>query len=191
MTLHPIEQNTRQALEVISIAKSNRLADAAFFEVLNADNRSELFIGGNVDHATEMITLWRGDLKPINVPFAAFKRSENGISPDFNDLGIKDYGHTIRLGEYEAAADAILYEFDPEYRRRAKKNRIAAEKSFGASLRRLRILRGLKRDDFSQLSPKTIARIELGETEKDGIHPKTLKAIAQRLSVRPEDIEEY
>ena len=197
IALHPIGQESWPTLEAVFrhiaplTSASNRLPREELFEVLIADNRDDLFIGGNVDHATKIITLWRGNLKPLNVPFSSFKRSGNGIRPDYNDFGIKDYGQTIRLGKYEAAADALLYEFDPEYRRRAKKNRIASEKSFGAALRRLRILRGFKRDDFSQLSPKTIARIERGETKKDSINPRTLKAIAHRLSVAPEKIEDY
>ncbi|MEA1949739.1 MAG: helix-turn-helix transcriptional regulator [Planctomycetota bacterium] len=197
IALHPIRQQSWPTLEAVFkhiaplAAAPNRLPKEELFEVLVADNRDDLFIGGNVDHATKIITLWRGNLKPLNVPFSSFKCSGNGIRPDYCGFGIKDYGQTIRLGKYEAAADALLYEFDPEYRRRAKKNRIASEKSFGAALRRLRILRGFKRDDFAQLSPKTIARIERGETKKDAITPRTLKAIAHRLSVTPEKIEGY
>lgn len=52
-------------------------------------------------------------------------------------LGLTDYGRTVALGDYEASADAILYELDPVYRRSVKKLRRQSEKTFGASLRAL------------------------------------------------------
>jgi DNA-binding Xre family transcriptional regulator len=100
-----------------------------------------------------------------------------------------DCGQTVRLGKYEAAADALLYEFDREYRRRLANQRAQSEKSFGASLRRLRKQRGLKQEDFQPLAAKTIARIEQGKVER--IHPNTLAVIAKRLSVDPAEIETY
>jgi transcriptional regulator with XRE-family HTH domain len=39
------------------------------------------------------------------------------------------------------------------------------------------------------VSPKTIARIERGETEKP--HGKTLRILAHALAVQPEEIETY
>ena len=54
---------------------------------------------------------------------------------------------------------------------------------------RLRKQRGLKRTDFAPVSPKEIARIERNEIEKP--HAKTLEAIANRLGVRPEEIEDH
>ncbi|MGH7200299.1 MAG: helix-turn-helix domain-containing protein [Planctomycetaceae bacterium] len=158
-------------------------------EALSADNRDSLFIGGSVDPNSETITLWRGNLDPITVPFSAFPASGDGIKPDFSAFSVTDYGHTIRLGDYEAAADAVLYEFDPAYRRRLSKLRRESEKSFGASLRRLRMQRGLSRDDFSPLSPKTIARIEQGKVQR--IHNRTLSVLATTLAVEPEDIETF
>ena len=87
-------------------------------------------------------------------------------------LSFTDYGHTVALGEYEAAADAILYEIDAEYRRQLNKERQRSERSFGASLRRLRIQKRLNRNDFAPLAAKTIARIERNEIEKP--HGKSL-----------------
>lgn len=52
------------------------------------------------------------------------------------------YWHAIRLGKYEAASDALLYEYDADYRRRKAKERIVAEQGLGASIRRLRKQRG-------------------------------------------------
>jgi transcriptional regulator with XRE-family HTH domain len=63
------------------------------------------------------------------------------------------------------------------------------EQSFGASLRRLRIQRGLKREDFSPLTAKTLARIERGEVQKP--RGKWLLVIAEKLQVDPDQIENY
>jgi DNA-binding Xre family transcriptional regulator len=88
------------------------------------------------------------------------------------------------------AADAVLYEFDPDCRRRIKKERLESEQSFGDSLRRLRKERGLAREDFEPaINAKTVARIEQGKVSR--IQLKTLSAFAKRLGVSPEEIESY
>jgi DNA-binding Xre family transcriptional regulator len=159
-------------------------------EVLEADHRPDLFIGGSVNHATDTITFWRGNLMPLTVPFSAFEKSGNGTKPDFNEFAVIDCGQTVQLGDYEAAVDAILYEYDPEFRRRISKQRLQEDQSFGASLRRLRKQRGLRREDFEpDLSAKTIARIEQGKVKR--IQKKTLNALAEHLSVEPEEIETF
>ena len=53
-------------------------------------------------------------------PFSIFPKSGDGTAPDFTRLRLTDYGRTIALGDYEASADAILYELDPDYRRGSK-----------------------------------------------------------------------
>jgi DNA-binding Xre family transcriptional regulator len=159
-------------------------------EVLRSDNRAALFIGGFVDTTTKTITLWRGNLESLTVPFSAFPKSGDGTKPDFSKFAMTDYGQTIQLGTYEAAADAILYEYDPDYRRRIKKERQASEQSFGASLRRLRKQRGLSRDDFAPaVASKTVARIEQGQVKR--IQQKTLQALADRLEVSPEELGSF
>lgn len=166
------------------------ISPAELVEVLEADNSAELFIGGNVDSATETLTFWRGDLKALTVPFSAFEPSGDGTLPDFGRLSIIDSGQTVRLGDYEAAVDAILYEYDPEYRRRIAKQRLQEDRSFGAALRRLRKQRGLRREDFEpEISAKTIARIEQGKVQR--IHKKTLEALANRLAVDPQEIATF
>jgi len=166
------------------------IAAEELVEVLEADNRPDLFIGGSVNHTTETITFWRGDLKPLTVPFSAFEKSGNGTKSDFNEFAVIDCGQTVQLGDYEAAVDAILYEYDPQYRRRISKQRLQEDQSFGASLRRLRKQRGLRREDFEpDLSAKTIARIEQGKVKR--VQKKTLNALAEHLSVEPEEIETF
>jgi DNA-binding Xre family transcriptional regulator len=159
-------------------------------EVLEAENRADLFIGGSVGSTTETITFWRGDLKPLTVPVSAFEASGDGTEPDFSRLAVIDCGQTVRLGDYEAAVDAILYEYDPEYRRRISKKRLQQDRSFGAALRRLRKQRGLRREDFEpEVSSKTIARIEQNRVKR--IQTKTLNALGKRLSVDPHEIETF
>jgi DNA-binding Xre family transcriptional regulator len=157
-------------------------------EVLSAseDHARELFIGGAVDPESGTLALVRGDLDRVFVPLSIFRPSGTS-KPEFRRFELDDYGHTIRFGGYEAAAEFVLYEVDPEYRRRVNAQRRAEEQGFGPSLRRLRIQRGLSREDFPGVSAKTIARIERGEVEKP--HGKTLRVIAAALDVEPGEIE--
>ena len=150
---------------------------------------SERFIGGIVDLKSKTITLLKGDAETIIIPFSLFPPSGNGVKPDFAKLGFTDYGQTVRFGPYEAAADAILYETDLNYRRRLNRLRQESERNFGASLRRLRKQKGLGRKDFLPISSKEIARIERNEVQKP--HAATLEVIADRLGVRPDEIESY
>lgn len=157
-------------------------------EVLSSKNKADLFIGGIVDQISGTITLARGDLTPVTVPLSIFN-TEGPCKPDFSRFEVDDYGYALRFGEYEASAHSVLYKVDPAYRRRAIQRRIAEERGFGPSLRRLRILRRLSRSDFPGIASKTIARIERGETEKP--HGKTLAELADVLGVVPVKIETY
>ncbi|HEU4578271.1 MAG TPA: helix-turn-helix transcriptional regulator [Polyangiaceae bacterium] len=157
-------------------------------EVLAAPHREDLFIGGAVDTIDRALVLYRGSLEPLVVPLAWFARS-GGPRPDPEDFEVADFGQTIRLGEFEAAADAILYEFDPEARRRSKKRAIAEDQSFGGALRRLRKERGVRREDFEGVSAKEIARLERGEVDKP--HADTLHKIAKTLGVSADELETY
>ena len=180
---------TKSFKRMVFFADDESLPRGELGEVLAAKNRDDLFIGGTVSHDTATITLRRGNLESLVVPFAAFNRPSDGVSPDFSHFAVTDYGQTIKLGDYEAGSDAILYEFDPKYRRRIARIRVASEKTFGASLRRLRKQKGLKRTAFSPLTDKTIARIEQGLVARP--RGSTLSVIAQRLDVEPEEIESY
>lgn len=190
--LHSVDMKTIPALSsffrrVAFTSDGGFIPAEELAEVLEADNRSDLFIGGSANPGTETITFWRGDLKPLAVPFSAFEKSGNGTEPDFTKFAVIDCGQTVQLGDYEAAVDAILYEYDPAYRRRISKQRLQEDQSFGASLRRLRKQRGLRREDFEpDLSAKTVARIEQGRVTR--IRKKTLNALAEHLSVKPEEI---
>jgi hypothetical protein len=158
-------------------------------EAITREDASERFIGGSVDPKAKTLTLLRGDIEAVVAPFSLFPKAGDGTAPDFAGLRLTDYGRTVALGEYEASADAILYELDPAYRRLLRKQRWQSERTFGASLMRLRKQRRLKRGDFAPVSSKEIARIERNEVGKP--HARTLEAIADRLGVRPEAIEGY
>ena len=165
------------------------LPNEELIEAITRDDASDRFIGGSVDSQSKTLTLLRGNIEALVAPFSLFPTSADGTAPDFARLRLTDYGRTITLGEYEAAADAILYELDPGYRRRLKKQRRQTERTFGASLMRLRKQRRLKRSDFAPISTKEIARIERNEIGKP--RPRTLEAIAHRLGVSPEEVEVY
>ncbi|HEY3352882.1 MAG TPA: hypothetical protein VGQ83_06510 [Polyangia bacterium] len=159
-------------------------------EAVAAPNAADLIIGGVVDAGAGVIRFIKGDLVSLVVPVTTFKPTHRGASrPDFEAMELTDYGQTVKLGSYEAGADAILYEHDPEYRRRAKARLRVSDTSFGGSLRRLRLQRGLGRADFPGIAAKEIARIERGEVKKP--HASTITAIAAALSVRPEDVGTY
>ena len=158
-------------------------------EVLAHENRGDFCIGGQVLSSIKAVTLVRGNLDVLTVPTKMFAKSGTGVSPDFGQFEVTDYGQTLKFGDYEASFDAVLYEADLCYRRRLKKQRLMSEKTFGAALRRLRKQRGLTRGDFSGISEKTLARIERGEVERP--HERTLARIAKRLGVQPGEIEDY
>ena len=51
-------------------------------------------------------------------------------------------------------------EFDPAYRQKLREERLKSDRSFGASLRRLRLQRQLKRGDFPGIADSVAVRIQ-------------------------------
>jgi hypothetical protein len=149
--------------------------------VLSAPNRRDLFIGGVFDPQADAVLLYRGTLEPLVVPLRWFTNLASGAQMDPADLRVIDHGQTVRLGAFEASADAILYEFDALYRRAAKKRLLHNDSSLGASIRRLRLQRGLSREEFPGLSAKAIARVERNEIARP--RSGTLATIARVLKV--------
>jgi DNA-binding Xre family transcriptional regulator len=193
--LHPLEMKAIPVLaslfrRIAFEVEGGFLAAEELAEVLEADNRANLLIGGFVNAAAQTITLWRGNLESLTVPFSAFEPGGSGAKPDFSDLEVIDGGQTVRLGDYEAAVDALLYEYDPEFRRAAAKQRWQEDRSFGAALRRLRKQRGLRLEDFEpEVAAKTVARIEQGQVKR--IRQTTLASLAKRLAVDPGEIATF
>lgn len=159
-------------------------------DVLTApeDEARDLFVGGIADVPSGTLALVRGNLEILSVPLTLFRPSGR-TQPDFRRFELDDYGHTIRFGRYEAAADAVLYEMDADYRKRLHARRRAEDKGFGPSLRRLRLQRGLTRDAFPGISAKTIARLERKEVLKP--RGRSLLTIARTLEVEADQIETY
>ena len=85
-------------------------------QALPTHERRRLFISGYVDYKYQNIILFRGDGTSVVVAFDYFKKTNNITEPDFNDFNIIDYGHAIKLGEYEASTRSILIEVDLEYK---------------------------------------------------------------------------
>jgi len=158
-------------------------------EVLGSDNRADLFLGGVVLAALSSLLLYRGNLEPITIPLDWFVSRPGSPEPDVSNFAVTDYGQTIRLGGYEAATDAILYEFDEDYRTRARKRRLEQDQSIGGSIRRLRLQKGLRQSDFPGVTAKEIARIELGKVKRP--HRETLERIANRTGVPVDQLESY
>jgi hypothetical protein len=158
-------------------------------KVLTSPSRADLFIGGAAAPSYKSVVLRRGNLEPLVVPASAFKPNPRGPKPDFSRVEVIDFGQTVRLGEYEAASDAILYEVDADYRRRTKRHQLEADSTLGGALRRLRLQKGIGRGDFPGLSEKEIARIERGEVGRP--HGATLDLLAERLGVPATELSTY
>ena len=159
-------------------------------EIFASPDYEDTFIGGTVDKENGSVILYRGDLEPLSLPLSWFEAGSNSPKPDSDDFEVIDFGQTVRLGGFEAGTDAILYEFDPLFRRRDKERRIDMDDSFGGALRRLRLQKGLKQSDFSpDISTKEIGRIERREVKT--IHKKTRETLGRYLGVAPEEIETY
>ena len=158
-------------------------------EVLTSPDREDLFIGGAVDKERGAVLLYRGSVEPLVVPLAWFRNKSSEAVADPDQFDVTDFGQTVKLGAFEASADAILYEFDPEYRRRSRKRALYEDSSFGASVRRLRLQKGLSRRDFPGITEKEIARIERNEISRP--HARTLEILASSLGVPVEELATY
>ena len=198
-SLFTLESPRPNAIPFLRSLFQNLVGESANFKWLPANQLVEViaegataardvFIGGFVDTEIGLMTLVRGSLERVTIPLTIFRPSGTS-TPDFTRFELDDYGHSVRFGEYEASAEFILYEADANYRKRVKKKRHAEEIGFGASLRRLRIVKGVPQSGFPGISAKTVGRIENGEVEKP--HGATLKTISQILGVSAEEIESY
>ena len=194
LLFEPIDWLRREVLgtmfdQIVAPEKGVRmLSKEHALEVLALENRSDFLIGGVCDEHDDLLLLYRGDLERLTVPIRWFLGNPVA-TPDPSDLEIVDYGQGIRLGDYEAGTDTILYEFDAEFRRRRKENQRELDESLGGSLRRLRLMKGLTQDDFHPVTARTIRRIEQGEVDQP--RSSTLEKIATKLGVEPEEIASF
>lgn len=125
---------------------------------------------------------YRGNLEPISIPSDWLVARCKRTTPDVRKLEVADFGQTVRFGAYEAATDAILYEFDEDHRIRVKKQLRATDASIGGAVRRLRLQKGLRQSDFPGVSAREIARIELGKVKTP--RAETLQLIAETAGGR-------
>lgn len=85
------------------------LTDQEFTELvpLSWAAKRYLVIAGYSDYLRQQLVLFRSDGKCITVSFDELKPSGTS-SPDFDKLSIVDYGHTVKLGEYEVNTYSII-----------------------------------------------------------------------------------
>ena len=183
---------------------SARLLDAAFdrsllgahamvpFEeleqILGTPHPEDYCVGAEWCASTGVLALWRGDLSVLVVGTSEFP-PRGGVVADPARLSVEDSGQTVRMGDYEVSFDALLYARDSVHRRRARRRMVQEEQGLGASIRRLRLLRRLARDDLPGVSSRTLARIERGEVLRP--HRRTLAVLAERLGVTVDELGEY
>ena len=98
------------------LSRSLRRGAVRFAELVTVivdPRRAEYFIGGYVNPSDRVVVLYRGDFSSLVVPLDWFRNS-NTVKADPEDFEVIDCGQTIRLGAFEAASDAILFDFDPQ-----------------------------------------------------------------------------
>lgn len=158
-------------------------------EVLQAPNRNELFIATRYLDVFDCVVFFTASLDQIVIPRSWFEASLSIKNVDLRRTCPVDHGQTVVVGNAEIAVDAILYDFDPDFRRKARKRRRDNDKSIGGSIRRLRLQRGLRQAEFPGISRREINRIERGQVKKP--HQSRLSTIADRLGVSPAELASF
>jgi len=79
-------------------------------EVLATGDIDQLCIAGVVNFKEQVLHLITAAQCEYTVPFSYFKSNTTSV-PNFDAFDIIDHGQTIKLGEYEAAFDAIVEQF--------------------------------------------------------------------------------
>lgn len=162
-------------------------------EALSSPERDELVVGVTVDAATGVVVLYRGSLDRVVVPTTWFSERAAGRSEQAGAFRLEaaepaDFGQTLRFGTFEFAVDAVLYAFDADVRRR-QRERLRDPGGLGASVRRLRLQRGLRQEDVPGLSRREVGRIERGEVQTP--LPETMAHLARALGVTAEELVTY
>ena len=162
------------------------LPEDQLFAVLAEEHPEDYFVGAGYNEDDDAVVAYRGDLRTVTVPLDELEPNPRN-KPDPTDLEIVDWGQTLRLGDFQVPADAILYERDPDFRRRRRARRREFDDSFGGSIRRLRKQRGLTQQEIPGVSSKTVGRIERNEVENP--REDTLRKLADALDVDPERLD--
>lgn len=193
--LRTTERATYEAAgaEVLDGGMARLLPKQELEEVLRSGERDELAIGVTVDTATDAVVVYRGSLDRLVVPSEWFRSRARGREDvagrfDLEAARPTDYGQTLQFGAFEVSVGALLYEFDADVRRR-QRERARDESSFGASVRRLRLQRGLRQEDVPGLSRREVGRIERGEVGSP--RAETLERLAAAYGVSVDALGSY
>jgi hypothetical protein len=92
--------------------------------MLPNNQRRGMIVAAFIDLVLDEMVVYNGNEEEFIVPLSFFEPSGDGTAPDFKAIEIIDYGHTVKLGEYEAASRAILYDIDPQYKLYVDANRM-------------------------------------------------------------------
>lgn len=76
--------------------------------IVNSPDCHKLAVSAWHSSGDETVTLHLGNWDLVILPCSLFETSGDGITPDFNDVEITDWGQTLRLGEYEASVEALI-----------------------------------------------------------------------------------
>ena len=123
-----LESPRQKTIPFLRSLFENLVGEAPQFKLLPEDQLCEVlaggfdagrdvFVGGVVDTEFSLLMLVHGNFDRMTVPLSIFRPSGTS-KPEFCRFELDDYGHTVQFGEYEASADFILYEADPDYRKR-------------------------------------------------------------------------
>jgi len=77
-------------------------------ELVRAPNKHELFVFGVLCQDVNLLSVFAGDGKIIDINLDIFEPSGDGTTPDFDRFEIIDYGQTLKFGNYEASSRTIL-----------------------------------------------------------------------------------
>lgn len=104
--------NPCRQIGLLKVLDTKELAEVL---ALPATDKRRLITAGYADFTLQHLVLFRGDGTSVIAPFKMFVPNLK-TSPDFEALDIIDFGHTVKLGEYEASTRSILIDLDPEYK---------------------------------------------------------------------------
>lgn len=181
-----IEDLFHEIFRKVADIQDRYLHNEELVDVLRSENKEELAIGAAFDKTLQIVTLTKGDLTKIAVPYSFFYNVSEKLKID--SLELSDFGQTIKFGKIEISFDSVLYEYSEEYRKKLIKKRRTENRSFGACLRRYRQLKEIKQSDFKAITEKEIGRIE---NEKVMPHKSTIKSIIEELGITEEDLLTY
>lgn len=89
------------------VARTLNSEELKELKVFSLTAKRYLVVAGYSDFLRQQLVLFRADGRSVIASFDMFTPSGTS-SPNFYELEIIDYGNTIKLGEYEACAGAVM-----------------------------------------------------------------------------------